>query len=163
MGEMDQLGGQLKYNTTTLAQGRFRAHGHIEAVPDGNLLRHQAWGPFNDELVAAFAALQDQLLPQMQAAGRWGDLVIFHRSALAPPATFDAYAAYMHQRARLGQAASVTALVMPPEVEGGEIMTALFVKLYQQVGLVLHTFVDVAAAECWIRAQLEPGGGCAKE
>lgn len=149
---------QVKYNTTSLAHGKFRVHGHVEAQPDGNILRQQAWGPFNDELVIALSALQDQLLPQMVAHGRWGDLVIFHGSALAPRSAFEAFSAYMQQRAKNGMAAHVTALVMPPEVEGGEIMAAMFGTLYQQMGMVLQIFGELAAAERWIMAELGRGG-----
>ena len=145
------------YNTRSLAQGKFRPHGYIEAIADGNLLRHQAWGPFNDELVVAYAALEERLLPQMLTFARWGDLVLFHDSAMAPRSTFDAFATHMLQRARLGQAAHVTALVMPPEVEGGEIMTGLFVNLYRDAGLLLQSFEEMAVAERWIRVELARG------
>lgn len=149
---------QVKYSTASLAHGKFRAHGYVEVAQDGNLLRHQAWGPFNDELVTAFSAMAERLSPQMAALGRWGDLVIFHRSALASPTTFDAFGADTQQRAARGLAAHVTALVMPPEVEGGELMTMMFLKLYQQLGLEAQGFVDPVLAERWIMAQLGRGG-----
>lgn len=145
------------YNTRSLAQGKFRPHGYIEAIADGNLLRHQAWGPFNDELVVAYAALEQRLLPQMLTFARWGDLVVFHDSAMAPRSTFDAFAAHMLQRARLGQVAHATALVMPPEVEGGEIMAGLFVNLYRDAGLLLQSFEELAVAERWLRVELARG------
>ncbi len=147
----------LSYNTKSLAHSKFRPHGYIEATADGNLLRHQAWGPFNDELVVAYAALEERLLPQMLTFARWGDLVLFHGSAMAPRSAFDAFAVHLLQRARLGQAAHVTALVMPPEVEGGEIMAGLFLNLYRDAGLLLQSFEDMAVAERWIRAELARG------
>ncbi|MEN9864433.1 MAG: hypothetical protein RL748_23 [Pseudomonadota bacterium] len=145
------------YNTQNLAQGKFRPHGYVEAIADGNLLRHQAWGPFNDEFITAFSALQEKILPQVLVFPRWGDLVVFHRSALAARSTFDAFAAHMQQRVQQGRAPHATALVMAPEVEGGSIMSALFAKLYQELGLVLQTFDDLVTAEQWIRDQLAQG------
>ena len=84
-----------KLSTADSDHGRFRAHGLVEVTIDENFARSEAWGPFNDEFVQAYATVKKQVIKEMHSKGRWVHLVTFHRSALTSQLTLDFYAIYL--------------------------------------------------------------------
>ena len=48
--------------TDQFASGEFKPHGQVEMWLDGNILRYDAVGPFNRELVRAIAQAQHEVM-----------------------------------------------------------------------------------------------------
>jgi len=140
--------------TANVKQGVFRAHGLVEVLIDGDVARYEAWGPFNEELVAAYIAIQEKVIPQMVARSCWGDLSIFHVSMLASPSTLAKFAEDLKACALQGLAPNATAFVISPEVEGGPLMGPLFTKLYLDAELPFMIFSEVTEAEAWLQSTL---------
>jgi len=143
-----------KVSTSDVKQGRFRAHGLVEVTIDGNVARYEAWGPFNEELGTAFNAIQEQVLPEMAALKRWGELTVFHVSMMASASTLAKFTEALRVRAIQGLAPYATAFVAGPEVEGAQLMGSLLAKFYADAGLLLMVFPRVTEAEAWLQSTL---------
>jgi len=147
----------IRFSTTNVRQRIFCAHGIVNMTFDGNLARYEAWGPFNDELVTAYIAIQEQILPEMAAKNRWGDLTVFHVSMMASPSTFAKFAEDLKASALQGLAPYATAFVVGPDVEGGQLMGQLLHKCYSNAGLLFMVFPEVTEAEGWLQTTLSGG------
>lgn len=143
-----------KLSTADSDHGRFRAHGLVEVTIDENFARSEAWGPFNDEFVQAYATVKKQVVKEMHSKGRWVHMVIFHRSALASQPTLDFYAAYLKTSAAQSYTPAATAFVIAEGVEGATLMPPLFAKCYQNAGLQFKAFTNSKDAEAWLTATL---------
>ncbi len=143
-----------KASTSDVKQAGFRVHGLVEVTIEGNIARYEAWGPFNEELGAAYNAIQEQVLPEMAKLKPWGHLSIFHVSMLASPVTLAQFTEGLKACASQGLAPDATAFVAGPEVEGGQLMGPLLAKCYADAGLSLMIFSGVAEAEAWLRSTL---------
>lgn len=143
-----------KASTSDVKQLRYRVHGLVEVMIEGNVARYEAWGPFNEELGAAYNIVQEQVLPEMAARHPWGHLSIFHGSMLASSSTLTKFTDALRDLVSRGLAPYATAFVAAPEVEGRALMTVLLAKCYVDAGLLLMTFSDVASAEEWLQTTL---------
>lgn len=143
-----------KRSTASVKQGRFSAHGLVNVHIDGCIARYEAWGPFNEELVAAYVTIQEQVLPEMATKNRWADFSIFHASVMASPGTLAKFAEDLIACARQGLAPDVTAFVIGSDVEGAQIMGPLFAKCYSDAGLPFMLFSRPTEAEAWLQSML---------
>jgi len=64
---LEALKQMKKISTSDVNQHRFEAHGLVEVTIAENIVHYEARGSFNDELGAAFGAVQEHVLPKMEA------------------------------------------------------------------------------------------------
>lgn len=143
-------------STDEIARSRFRAHGRVDFRIEGPLLLTAAVGPFNAELVQAVQALVREVFSEMAANPPWGQLVVFHESALASPETLEQFTLMLFALRRQGLAPQATAHVLPPEVEGATLMARPMQRCFEQTGLRFAHFADEAEARAWLQAELAP-------
>jgi hypothetical protein len=132
----------------------FRPHGRIESRVHGNLVVHEAIGPFNQEIIEAMAVVLRESLQTLKQQGRWGQVIVFRQSALTSPETLSALNAYTTQRSKDGLAPVATAYVMDASVEGCHLMEAPFRNVYSESTVQFDIFSTEADAITWVKAQL---------
>jgi hypothetical protein len=130
---------------------KFSAHGRAHFAIAANVVRLYVEGPWNQELVfETHQAMQRALLEMQHAA--WGMLVIIEKSALCDPQAMAAIRkAATEEKAKTGR--SVTAWVLPSDVEGASIMRALVKDIYAGINPVRVFEIEVEA-ERWVVEQL---------
>ena len=102
--------------------GPFPAHGAIEVVKDGAIIRAAGAGPFNVEAVAAYARRMAQLVAGVEPGGRFVVIARMSRSILAPPDAWAALDTSVRSR-RLGSSRQIgAAWVKDGDVEGWALM-----------------------------------------
>lgn len=131
------------------AAGPFPAHGNLEVVKDGAIIRVAGVGPFNVEAVAAYARHMAQLVAGVEPGGRFVVIARMSRSILAPPDAWAALDASVRSR-RLGPARQVgAAWVRVGEVEGWALMLPKITAIYAAIDVPMRGFDDEAAATAW--------------
>ena len=129
--------------------GSFPAHGDIEVVKDGAIIRAAGAGPFNVEAVAAYARRMAQLVAGVEPGGRFVVIARMSRSILAPPDAWAALDASVRSR-RDGPARQVgAAWVREGDVEGWALMLPRITAIYAAIDVPFRGFDDEAAAAAW--------------
>lgn len=143
------------FSTGQVAISRFRQHGCVEYDPQGRLLFTTATGPFNAELIAALRELALATFPDMATLGTWAQYVSFHESAMASAEVLTGLAELLKHLVKLGVAPTVTAFVLPPEVEGASLMVPLWAKCYEAADMRFAAFEQSKDAVAWIASCLD--------
>ena len=131
------------------APGAFPAHGDIEVVKDGAIIRAAGAGPFNVEAVAAYARRMAQLVAGVEPGGRFVVIARMSRSILAPPDAWAALDASVRSR-RLGSSRQIgAAWVKDGDVEGWALMLPKITAIYAAIDVPFRGFDDEAAAAAW--------------
>ncbi|MCZ8114642.1 hypothetical protein [Silanimonas sp.] len=131
------------------APGAFPAHGDIEVVKDGAIIRAAGAGPFNVEAVAAYARRMAQLVAGVEPGGRFVVIARMSRSILAPPDAWAALDASVRSR-KLGPSRQIgAAWVKDGEVEGWALMLPKITAIYAAIEVPFQGFDDEAAAAAW--------------
>lgn len=146
-----------KHSTDDAHPLKFRPHGRVEMQIDGNVVRHIAYGPFNEELIIAYADIDASILSEMAGKGRWVVLSEIKDSALASPQTLHEYTRYLKEISARGVAPCATALVIAPGVEGARIMTPMLIKCYADAGIPFRIFEQSEEAKAWVQSMLNDG------
>ena len=129
--------------------GSFPAHGDIEVVKDGAIIRAAGAGPFNVEAVAAYARRMAQLVAGVEPGGRFVVIARMSRSILAPPDAWAALDASVRSR-KLGPSRQIgAAWVKDGEVEGWALMLPKITAIYAAIEVPFQGFDDEAAAAAW--------------
>jgi len=144
----------LKTSTTVLKRGKYPPHGEIHAEVKGNIVRYIASGPFNTELNAAYEEVQKSILSAMASKGAWGDLTIFHHSAMESTSELEAYSKSLENYMMQGMVPVATAFVLGPDVEGAQIMGVRYAKIYADLGMPFMIFQQTDEAEAWLQAKI---------
>ena len=127
----------------------FRAHGDIEVVKDGSIIRAAGAGPFNVEAVAGYARRMAQLVAAVEPGGRFVVIARMSRSILAPPDAWAALGESVRSR-RDGPSRQVgAAWVKEGEVEGWALMLPKVAAIYAAIDVPFRGFDDEAAATAW--------------
>lgn len=133
---------------------RFRAHGDIDALKQGSIIRAAGVGPFNVEAVAGYARHMAQLVAGVEPGGRFVVIARMSRSILAPPDAWATLEASIHSR-QLGSTRQVgAAWVKEGEVEGWALMIPRVTAIYAAVGVPFRAFDDDDAATAWAETLL---------
>ncbi|MBK9235398.1 MAG: hypothetical protein IPO19_04735 [Rhodoferax sp.] len=138
-----------RHRTDEFAQGAFQPHGLVEVWLDGRILRYDAVGPFNRELVRAIAKAQHDIMVAAKARGPCVEIVTIRESALVTSDGLAELAAILHDVNHQGLAPLAVAYVMAPEVEGASIMAPVFRSRYQSQGRVFELFDRLEDAQTW--------------
>ena len=130
----------------------FQPHGKFSLYRDGNILATQLTGPWNIELIQAWAKATLPYTHEMQAIGAWGGVAIITESMLCPAdamAELRKNVAYSVQR--LGCVSHC--IVAKPDVAGRGIIEPVFQRIYE--GLCASNFFDdYESAREWTYAQI---------
>lgn len=131
-----------------------KAKGEVVYRIEGRILRTNATGPFNNELVAAIPHEINDLLIKLIQQGKWGQIVIFERNAYTTPAGFLEFADYLQRRYLNSDRRPVTALVFGPQVAHAQAMAPEYVKCYQHAGVDCCVFEDYSTAQVWVKSKI---------
>jgi len=142
------------HSTDDLNHGKFRPHGRVEHEVKGNILWTTAVGPFNSELLEALTKLTLDLLPALATKGPWGNVCTFKHSALGSADVLARLADLVKQAVQANMAAVCVAFVLPPEVEGADLMRPLYAKCYEDAGVRFDAFPNVELASRWVESVL---------
>lgn len=105
--------------STAFDDAEFRSHGRTRVQLDGRLLRIEAWGPFNLELVKAQGRLlHSQVGPNLPPDGRFVESISYHQSILMPEEAWQALYALVTLTVERGVCAQATVIQVDENVEG---------------------------------------------
>ncbi|GAA4499781.1 hypothetical protein [Pseudaeromonas paramecii] len=144
-----------KVSTDDDSPKRFLPHGRVEYSVFGNILVCEAIGPFNLELISAAVTVESPLIDDLVKQGKWGDVVVFKKSAMASLDMLSSLTAYMRSLSTSMRMPAATALVISSEVEGSKIMTQHYLQCYEDAGLDVAVFEDFDKALAWIKRRVE--------
>jgi hypothetical protein len=133
---------------------KFRPHGRVTFIKDGDVLICEATGPFNQTLLLAIANAERDMIGQMQVYERWADIVVIKENALASPQALEEFTGYLSSLGRQGLNATVTAMVIDDQVEGADIMTARLIDAYMDAGVNLTVFKTLNDAKVFVKLHL---------
>jgi hemerythrin len=131
-----------------------RAKGEVVYRIEGRVLRTNATGPFNSELVAAIPHDINDLLIKLTQQGKWGQIVTFERNAYTTPAGLAEFTEYLKSRYQNSVSKPVTALVFGPQVAHGREMAPDYFKCYDQAGVECCIFEDFSTAQVWVKSKI---------
>ncbi len=131
-----------------------RAKGEVVYRIEGRVLRTNATGPFNSELVAAIPRDINDLLIKLTQQGKWGQIVTFERNAFTTPAGLAEFTKYLKSRYQNSVSKPVTALVFGPQVAHGREMAPDYFKCYHQAGVECCLFEDFSTAQVWVKSKI---------
>ncbi len=146
---------KLVRNTDDTIVPLFSQHGTIESRIEGNILINEATGPFNAEIIYALQEVQSELLDVLAVLRNWGQIYIFHQSALCSPDTIEAMHGYISQKKGTISKPAATAFVMDRNVEGRLIMGPHYRQVYEKAELNFALFVTEAEAREWVEQTLK--------
>lgn len=142
-------------NVTDLSHAtEHRAKGEVMYHIEGRVLRTNATGPFNSELVAAIPHDINDLLIKLTQQGKWGQIVTFERNAYTTPAGLIEFTQYLKSRYQNAVSKPVTALVFGPQVAHGKEMAPEYFKCYDQAGVDCCIFEDFSTAQVWVKSKI---------
>ena len=144
-----------KRSTDQFATGPFRPHGEVEIWAEGNVMRLDAVGPFNKEVVIALGATWNSLFDEMPPHGPFANIIVLRRSVVVSQEVLDAFGEFLHANNRAGRGASAIAFVVAPDVEGRSLMLPMFAATYAAAGRLFAAFETEAEADVWVRARLK--------
>lgn len=132
--------------TLTPMTSPFRPHGEFKTHVDGRLIVSDVVGPWNREMVEAWAAELHQRAKLMPPGPHVG-IAIVHESILCPPDAFELMGKVIKYAARnLGSLGTI--IVADSTVEGRDFMEPSFAKMYRDI--TPHRFFsDYASAKDW--------------
>ncbi len=125
----------------------FVPHGRFEAYVDGRLIISQVTGPWNKELIDAWAKALHPLAKAVSADGPHVGIAIIHGSMLCPPDALVGLRKVVSYSVRhmdnIGHA-----IVADSSVEGRGLLAQTFARIYE--GLVPYCLFDnLPAAKSW--------------
>ncbi len=144
-----EKGKRLQASTRSIVTNRFAPHGHIDIWLEGDLLIYDATGPFNLELVNVLAVAQQKVLQEMNTTRPWASIGSLKKSALMSLDALARYGDIMRAPKPAGWTPVATAFVIGPEVEGGNIMSPHFSKIYADIGRPMQVFQNLNEAMHW--------------
>lgn len=144
-----------RHSTDQFSDSDFRPHGLVEVWLEGNVLRYDAVGPFNRELVRAIAQAQHDIMVAARAAGPFVEVVTIRASALVTPDGLAELALILNDVNQQGLAPLAVAYVMAADVEGASIMAPVFRRRYEDQGRVFQVFKELEDAQAWAQTLLD--------
>ncbi len=145
-----------EYSTDDAHLGRFGPHGRISFYfMQGNIVIYKAMGPFNLELLEAFAQVEPGIIEKFQSGvGPWVEVIIFEKSCLAMAECIDVFSAYLKDMKAKGLYPRASAMVIEPDVEGAAFMTKIYQQCYREAGFEFRLFDNRGDAVRWVKTYL---------
>jgi hypothetical protein len=134
---------------------RFQQHGEFKAYIDGQVIVSEVVGPWNRELVLAWAAEMFEYGKKLSATGPYVGIAVIHGSMLCPPDAFEALRrAISYGSRKLGCKGNI--LVADASVEGRTLLLPTYEKLYDDA-IPHRIFYDFDKARAWAMELLAAG------
>ena len=152
-----------KTSVGEFATGPFRPHGRIEIWAEGNVVRLDAAGPFNREVILAMGTTWRALYSGMSEDEPFAGIVSIHHSLMASQEVLDALRDFLVANTAEHHASRVVAWVVPADVEGASLMMPRLARVLTEAGRNFRTFDNEAAAEAWVREQLRENSTRSRE
>ena len=124
--------------------------GHYEIARDGDVIRVWSSSEFNLEAAQQYMRDMLQMIEQMPA--KFGTLVIFDAPPIIGPEVEEAMRRSARQRAERGM---VAVAFVTRSVEGLEIASAQWDRIYEGSGVVFQLFRDVEPARAWLQERID--------
>ena len=128
--------------------------GRVKFVRQNNVLKCDAEGPFNEELIEAVGAVEFGLIAELTANGKWADIVVIRENAYASSRTLESFNYFLGILVAQKIAPTATALVMASDVLDSDVMRPKIIDAYQQNGLTVNSFDNEDVAMDWVLKQL---------
>ena len=125
----------------------FRPHGSFSTRVEGSLIISDITGPWNKELVAAWALQCYPMATALSKSGPYVGIAVISGSMLCPPDAMEALRrAVKYSATSLRCTAHV--IVADAGVDGRDFLEPVFARIYE--GVVAHRiFYDLDAARAW--------------
>lgn len=136
-----------------IANTQVKVGDQIEYLVKGRILHATARGPFS-EVVATIPVIISEFIPRLAQQGKWGQIVIFQKSALISAPALEEFATHLRLRYQNPQTNPVTALVFEPDVEGGHLMAPKYLQCYQEAGVESRIFEEYSSALDWVESRI---------
>lgn len=146
---------ESKKSTDEFAVGPFRPHGRVEIWAEGNVVRLDAAGPFNKEVIIALGATWRSLFAELPRHGEFASITVVRHSVLISQEVLDALGEFLRANTKAGQGAEAVAFVVAHDVEGRSLMLPMFAETYAAAGRNFAVFATEAEAEAWVRTKLQ--------
>lgn len=140
--------------TAVFRKQLFKPHGQMDFRKSGQLNVLVATGPFNLELVIAADTAQDPQYEALAEKGRWGTVLVFRESAMAPLDAIAEITRILCRRREQGYVPVAVALVFGPGVEGANLMKMHYLNAYKNAGIEGRIFERQDLAEQWLSSIL---------
>jgi len=128
----------------------FEPHGDTQFLIEEQMLLVELRGPWNAELIDAYARQSRPLMAGLSAAGRWGVIAITQTSTMFT----DDGAQRLRDLLQKPSSAinrAATAFVIAPEVEGYRLCDPLLHEIYDPIA-PFEIFESLPPAKAWVRA-----------
>jgi hypothetical protein len=133
--------------------GKFRVHGNFNCYIDGQVLVTEVTGPWNKELVEAWAEFTYPIALAASSRGAYVGIAQIHRSMLCPPDALEA----LRQKVRYASKhlnCICNVVVAGHEVEGRDFVEPNFVQIYENV-VPYRFFYELDEALAWSHELLQ--------
>lgn len=119
------------------------------------MVRLDADGPFNKEVVIALGTTWRSLFAELPRRGAFASITVVRHSVLISQEVLDALGDFLRANTEAGQDAGAVAFVVAPDVEGRSLMLPMFAETYAAAGRRFAAFATEAEAEAWVRDRLQ--------
>lgn len=150
-------------DTNSFANSRFSAHGRVRVDLRDNVIIYDVAGPFNLELIKAFAKTLGQLLKDWRPNGPFASLTFWHESLMATPDALAAYREVLRRNRDFYPKEVINVWCVPPTIEGRLIMEPVWLALYTEAGYPLEIVHDADVASERLRWHLDQASGGANQ
>jgi hypothetical protein len=133
--------------TYRMASNGFAPHGQFDAYVEGHLLISEVIGPWNRELVDAWAQALHPVAKAICTRGPHVGIAIIRQSILCPPDALEALRkVVLYSVQRLDNVGHV--IVADESVEGRKLLAQTFARVYEGV-VPYQQFEDLPSAKAW--------------
>ncbi len=150
---------EMNVDRSSPAQSGFAPHGTYKSRFERALVCNDATGPFNEELLQAFATRSEPFYAEVAARGPYVLMTTFHASMMMSPETIAMIRVVVQRLCRRGEAMVACAHVTTQDVEGRELMCDVYAGIYGPAGIPYRMFDDEARARAWLFEQLAARSG----
>lgn len=146
-------------STTQVTGTHFRAHGRVDMWMENDVLFYEATGPFNAEVFDCLAVAQRDYLLSQPLNGPWASICTLRSSAMGTPDGIQRYTELMQSPRPPALEPVATAFVIGPDIEGGRIMAAHFVRIYTMIQRPFRICETMEEAQQWASAMIQASRG----
>lgn len=132
----------------------FVPHGRYDAEYADGLVFDRASGPFNLEMLQAYARHSAPLYAQALAEAPFVSLTVFLQDMMMPREAMDGLQRYVRQLAATAGSICAVAHVASLDVDGRKFIGGQFERFYREIGIPYRLFETEPEARQWLAGQL---------
>ena len=140
-------------STENAGKMHFEPHGKITiSVLEDGIVLYRPEGPFNIELVKAYAKVEAPALAEFRTKyTKWCEVGVYEKSCLATDEAMEALKTYLVESRKEGRVIAGSAHVFLEGVEGHLLMPPKYKKCVEAAGVKFKSFTNEADAIAWAR------------